>query len=69
MPVDNSTVPTLTNTYVNTIDYDCGISGTVELPHDIEIWGDANCHLREERFSLTKSKTDKNTHKQKNPNK
>ena len=28
----------LTNTHVNTIDYDCGISGTVELPHDIEIW-------------------------------
>ncbi len=36
----------LTDTHVNTIDYDCGISGTVELPHDIEIWGDVNCHLR-----------------------
>ena len=31
---------------VNTIDYDCGISGTGELPHDVEVWGDANCHLR-----------------------
>ncbi|PMC22657.1 hypothetical protein CJ231_13040 [Hoylesella buccalis] len=36
----------LTDIWVNTIDYDCGISGTVELPHDVEVWGDANCHLR-----------------------
>ena len=43
----------LTNTHVNTIDYDCGISGTVELPHDIEIWGDANCHLRRGTYSTT----------------
>ena len=34
-------------------DYDCGISGTVELPHDIEIWGDANCHLRRGTYSTT----------------
>lgn len=36
----------LTDIRINTIDYDCGFSGTVELPHDVEVWGDANCHLR-----------------------
>ncbi|EFA44390.1 TonB-dependent receptor [Hallella bergensis DSM 17361] len=43
----------LTDIRVNTFDYDFGVSGTIDIPHDVQIWGDANGRLHRGTYAVT----------------